>query len=325
MWFEMDLEQNIFRLHRELISKTYRHGPYRCFWICDPKLRRIHKATVRDRVLHHAVFRILNLVFDPTFIPTSFSCRLGRGTHRGVMAVEKMLRGVSRNYTHPGYVLKCDVKKFFDSVDHNILLEILGRRIKDQEVMWLLKMIVESHPAITRERERESKNAGEIGLPEGRTGIPIGNLTSQLFANIYLNEFDQFVKHKLKVKNYARYTDDFVIISEDKNYLNNLLVPVRSFLWQKLKLELHPQKVEIRKLRHGIDFLGYVILPYHRILRSRTKRRMFRKLKQRFEDYPKRIISKESFQASLLSYLGMLSHCQGYGLSEELENYYWVC
>ncbi|MBI4136123.1 MAG: hypothetical protein HY481_01020 [Candidatus Vogelbacteria bacterium] len=154
-FFERNLEQNIFKLARELRDRTYRHGPYRDFWICDPKLRRIHKATVRDRVLHHAVFRILNLVFDPTFIPTSFSCRFGQGTHRGVKTVEKMLRGESRNYTRACYVLKCDIRRFFDSVDHAILLEIFGRKIKDPDVMWLLEVIVGGYPAFTRERERE--------------------------------------------------------------------------------------------------------------------------------------------------------------------------
>jgi hypothetical protein len=154
--------------------------------------------------------------------------------------------------------------------------------------------------------------------------MPIGNLTSQLFANVYMNEFDQFVKHELKIKNYARYTDDFIIVAEDKNYLNNLLPPIQLFLCQKLKLKLHPQKVEIRKLRQGVDFLGYVILPHHRILRSRTKRRMFRKLKQRFADYQKRLISEESLKASVCSYLGMISHYDGYNLSKELKNYYWL-
>ncbi|MBI2100659.1 MAG: RNA-dependent DNA polymerase [Candidatus Vogelbacteria bacterium] len=320
MRFESRLEENIFQLHRELTRQTYRHGPYRGFWICDPKSRHIHKATVRDRVLHHAVFRILNLVFDPTFIPTSFSCRLGRGTHRGVKSVEKMLRQTSRNYNRPGYVLKCDIEKFFESVNHAVLLEILGRKIKDPNAMWLLRTIIESYPRVyerERERERESKNAGEIG-------IPIGNLTSQLFANIYLNEFDQFVKHELKARNYARYTDDFVIVSEDKNYLNNLLPPIQSFLWQELKLKLHPHKVAIRKLRQGIDFLGYVILPHHLILRPRTRKRMFRRLTQKMEDYQNRFFSEAGLQASILSYLGMLSHCQGYILSKELKNYFWI-
>lgn len=192
--FEFDLERNIFQLHRDLLNKTYRHGPYKGFYICDPKVRHIHKATVRDRVLHHAVFKILNPIFEPTFIPNSFSCRVGKGTHRGVAALEKMARGIARNGVNLCYVLKCDIQKFFDTVDHTILLSILNKRIKDEDAVWLLQEIIESFPK----------------------GLPIGNLTSQIFANIYMNEFDQFVKHELKIKYYVRYTDDFAIASDNE-------------------------------------------------------------------------------------------------------------
>ncbi|HXK40249.1 MAG TPA: reverse transcriptase domain-containing protein, partial [Candidatus Paceibacterota bacterium] len=133
--FGMEIEKNIFQLHHELANKTYRHGPYTGFWICDPKRRRIHKATVRDRVVHHALFRVLNNVFEPTFIPTSFSCRLGKGTHKGVRWLKHTVRAVSQNHTRPCFALKCDIKKFFDSVDHEILLELLGRKVKDEAVM----------------------------------------------------------------------------------------------------------------------------------------------------------------------------------------------
>lgn len=192
--FEFDLEKNLFQLHLDLKDKMYRHGPYEGFYICDPKPRHIHKATVRDRVLHHAVFKVLNPIFEPTFISNSFSCRIGKGTHKGVEVLEKMMRKIARNGTRLCYVLKCDIKKFFDSVDHRVLLSILSRKIKDENTMWLLKEIIESFPK----------------------GLPIGNLTSQIFANIYMDEFDQFVKHELKIKYYARYTDDFAIASDNE-------------------------------------------------------------------------------------------------------------
>jgi retron-type reverse transcriptase len=156
--FEKNLEENIFQLHCDLQEKIYRHGPYESFFIYDPKRRHIHKATVRDRVLHHALFQVLNPVFEPTFIANSFSCRIGKGTHKGVEALEKMLRKVSKNYTHPCYTLKCDIKKFFDSVDHQIVLDILEKRIEDLELRLLLREVVGSYPhpsGITRERERE--------------------------------------------------------------------------------------------------------------------------------------------------------------------------
>lgn len=154
--FEFDLEQNIFSLYRDLKSGTYKHGPYKDFWIHDPKLRHIHKTIVRDRVLHHAVFQVLNPVFEPTFIATSFSCRIGKGTHNGVLAVENMLRKVSRNYTRPCYALKCDVRKFFDTVNHSILLSILAKRVKDTDTINLLREIIESYEVGTRDtRERD--------------------------------------------------------------------------------------------------------------------------------------------------------------------------
>ena len=192
--FEFDLERNLFQLHRDLEDKTYRHGAYEGFYVNDPKQRRIYKATVRDRILHHAVFSVINPMFEPTFISTSFSCRVGYGTHRGVATLNKMMRKVSQNNIQPCYVLKGDIKKFFDSVDHSVLLSILGTCIRDENAMWLLEEIIESFPK----------------------GLPIGNLTSQIFANIYMNEFDQFVKHELRVKYYVRYTDDFAIVSDNQ-------------------------------------------------------------------------------------------------------------
>lgn len=155
--FEKRLEQNIFSLHRDLVGVIYRHGPYKPFWLYDPKRRRIHKAAVRDRILHHAVFAALNPVFGPTFIPASFSCRVGKGTHKGVDFLADAIRKVSRNYTRRCLVLKCDIQKFFDSVDHAILLQILERKVRDKKVRWLLREIVGSFSseASLRERERE--------------------------------------------------------------------------------------------------------------------------------------------------------------------------
>ena len=308
--FEKNLEQEIFALHRDLVGKTYRHGPYTGFYIYDPKLRHIHKATVRDRVLHHAIFKILNRAFEPTFIPTSFSCRIGKGTHKGVLAVEKMLRQVSQNYTQPCYALKCDVRKFFDTVDHGILLALLRRKIKDPDTMWLMEEIVESF-------------AGDQSNLFTRRGIPIGNLTSQLFANVYMNEFDQFMKKELKERYYARYTDDFVIVSESEKYLEGLIQPIQKFLREQLALELHPKKVEIRKYRHGVDFLGYVVLPHYRLMRKRTMQRVIRKLRDKVEAHKHGTIDRESLEQTLQSYLGVLGHANTYRLKQDLHNQFW--
>lgn len=311
MEFEKDVEQHIFQLHRDLRSKTYKHGPYTGFYITDPKRRHIHKATVRDRVLHHAIFKALNPIFEPGFIADSFSCRIGKGTHKGVERVAQMLRTVSRNSTRECYALKCDIRKFFDSIDHEILLETLARRIKDQDMLWLVQEIVTSF------------SAGQRDLFHAR-GVPIGNLTSQLFANVYMNEFDQFVKHELRVRHYARYTDDFVIVSVDKAKLEKFITPIEYFLQEKLQLELHPHKVEIIKYRKGVDFLGYVQFPHYRLLRDRSKQRMMQKIKKAATLYRRGEIEAGRLDATLQSYLGVLSHADAHRLSESIKNQYWV-
>ena len=272
-WFEWRLEQNIFSLYRDLKSQRYQHGPYSGFYISDPKPRQIHKAIVRDRIVHHAVFAVLELVFEPTFIPTSFSCRRGKGTHSGVSTLEKSIRQVSQNYHQPCFVLKCDVRKFFASVDHAILLAMIGRRVGDERAMSLIREIVESY---------EADNSLRTGNKSFTShGLPIGNLTSQLFANIYLNQFDQFMKHQQKVKHYLRYTDDFIVVHRDEAYLRNLIPSLTNFLATHLKLMLHPDKIFLRKCCQGVDFLGYVMLPHYRRLRTKTKRRILKKLDAR--------------------------------------------
>src|SRR3989338_11580161 len=201
--FEQYLEDNLFRLHRDLLSKQYRHGRYTGFYIRDPKVRKIHKAEVPDRVIHHLIFQSLNPIFEPTFIPDSYSARVNRGAHR---VVERLLIFARKTYQTHGrcFILKCDIKKFFPTLDHKILLNIIGQRRKDPGALWLIHEIVASF-------------SSDFSLPDEPKGTPIGNLTSQLFANIYMNELDQFIKHNLKVNCYIRYTDDFLIVHHDKN------------------------------------------------------------------------------------------------------------
>lgn len=308
--FERNVEQNLFQLHRTLRSKTYRHSPYTSFYVLDPKQRHIHKAEVRDRILHHAIFNILNPIFERTYIDTSFSCRVDKGTHKGVEAVTKMTRQVSRNRTRPCFVLKCDVQKFFFRIDHAILTTILKKVVRDEDALWLIGQVIDSFASI-------ESNIFAI------KGLPIGNLTSQLFANIYMNGFDHYVKHVLRVQHYARYTDDFVIVGESTAYLEGILPPIRSFLKERLDLELHPKKTFIRPLHQGIDFLGYTIFPHHRLVRTKTRRRMFRKLRQKTLQYKAGKTSEESLDQSLQSYRGVLSHADTHELTEHLENQFW--
>lgn len=308
--FERDLERNIFQLHRDLKSRQYRHGEYFSFYIRDPKVRHIHKATVRDRVLHHAIFAVLNPIFEPTFIANSFSCRIGKGNHKGVEALGKMVRSESHNFTKPCFVLKCDIRKFFETIDHEKLLIILFERIKDKDAVWLLREIIGSF-------------SSSYSTLFEKKGLPIGNLTSQLFANVYLNGFDQFVKQKLRVKHYARYTDDFMIVGTNTASLKSFVDPIRAYLADTMALRLHPKKVSIRKIRRGIDFLGYTLFSHYRLVRTKTRKRIFRKLRHRMSQYKNGAIGKETLEQSLQSYLGVLSHADAYELGEVLKNEYW--
>jgi len=251
--FELALEDNLFKLHEELRKKTYQHSNYTSFYITDPKLRHIHKAKVRDRIVHHAVFRKLYPVFDKHFIYDSYSCRINKGTHRAVQRLEMFCRKLSENYRQRIYYLKCDIKKFFASVDQDRLTQIIQKKINDEDTLWLLNQIISSF------EEEKGK------------GIPLGNVTSQLFCNIYLNELDQFVKHEFKVRYYIRYCDDFVLLDEEADRLKLYIPRIEKFLAKRLKLILHPDKVITRKLKQGIDFLGYVVLPRHIVMRTKTK------------------------------------------------------
>ncbi len=289
--FELDLMRNIFLLENNLANKTYQHSAYHAFNIADPKPRNIHKASVRDRLLHHAIYRKLYPFFDTVFIADSFSCRVGKGTHKAISRFRTFTYLESRNHTRTCWVLKCDIKKFFASIDQRILIEILVGYIKDHDIMWLLLQIITSF------------HGSRIGV-----GLPLGNLTSQLLVNIYMNEFDQFMKHTLKAKYYIRYADDFVILSRDKTWLENVLPRMKEFLWQKLRLQMHPNKVSISTVASGADFLGWTHFPGHRVLRTSTKRRMLTKL------------HKTQNLEVLNSYLGLLKHGNTYKLRQAIDS-----
>ncbi|KKS64143.1 MAG: Retron-type reverse transcriptase [Parcubacteria group bacterium GW2011_GWC1_43_12] len=287
--FSLNLMDNIFSLHRDLFNHSYKHGCYQAFKINDPKPRDIHKASVRDRLLHHAIYRILYPFFAKTFIADSYSCQIGKGTHRALNRFREFSRIVGKNNMRTGWVLKGDVKKFFASIDQEILLGILKQYIPDENTIWLLERVVKSFSSIAPNK-----------------GLPLGNLTSQLFVNIYMNKFDQFIKHKLKIKYYIRYADDFVIFYQNRGWLEKKIPIITEFLSMDLQLKLHPDKVFIKSLYSGVDFLGWVHFPDHRVLRTTTKKRMMRRLRE-----------NES-EAALNSYLGLLKHGNAHKIAEEV-------
>ena len=299
--FAADLEENIFKLHEELKLINYHHSGYNKFVICDPKRRIIHKACVKDRLLHHAIFRVLYPLFDKTFIFDSYSSRENKGIHKAILRFKRFSRKVSRNNTKTIYILKCDIRKFFDNVDHKILFRLLKGKIKDRKVLHLLWNIIGSFET-------------EIGK-----GIPLGNLTSQLSSNVYLNNFDHYVKRTLRVKYYARYSDDFVILSDDKDYLDNLLPTLRDFLEKKLLLLLHPNKISIRKWHQGIDFLGFVSYPSYEILRTKTRRRIFKKIESKKTDFNNGVITENKLKQTVQSFKGILKHCKGLKIKRRIK------
>ncbi|MDO8240673.1 MAG: reverse transcriptase domain-containing protein [Candidatus Moranbacteria bacterium] len=289
--FSLHLMDNIFALHHDLVNHTYKHGGYQAFKINDPKPRDIHKATVGDRLLHHAIYRKLYPFFDKTFIADSYSCRINKGTHKAIKKFKAYSLIVSKNNTTTCWILKCDIRKFFANIDHTILIKILAEYIPDKNILELLENIIESFAT------------------KPNVGLPLGNLTSQLLVNIYMNKFDQFVKHQMKAKYYIRYADDFVFLAESKSELEEKLSIVEKFLATKLKLEMHPDKVFIKTLASGVDFLGWVNFSDHRVLRTATKKRMMRRIEEN---------SKEEV---INSYLGMLRHGNGRKLITKISRF----
>ena len=282
--FSLNLSGNIFDLKEEIIRGEYCHGSYEFFQIWEPKLRDIHKAMVRDRIIHHAIYRAVYPYFDRFFIFDSYSCRLGKGTHRALARFRAFVRKEGLNNTKTAWVLKGDNRKCFASIDHQILKKIIGRHITCPKFIQVIHAVIDSF----------SK------------GIPLGNLTSQLFINLYLNEFDQRIKRVLKVSKYIRYADDFAIFSRDREWLESLIPKIKIFLADDLKLELHPDKVYIKTASSGVDFLGWVHFEKHRILRTNTKIRMYQTI---FPDTKPEVIA---------SYLGLLSYGDTYKIKTDL-------
>ena len=351
--FSFHLMDNIISLHYDLANGNYRHGGYHAFNISDPKPRNIHKASVRDRLVHHAIYRILYPFFDRTFIADSYSCRLGKGTHKAVNRFRRFAYKMSKNNTKTCWILKCDIRKFFASIDHQILKNILEEYIPDKKILDLLNEIIDSFtsiPLLSKEGVGEvMKAVSSSGLSKppltfqgsakcsrgricrrslrsllpvsaslrpplkgGETGLPLGNLTSQLLVNIYMNEFDQFVKHRLKAKYYLRYADDFVILSDDKEWLESQVRPIGDFLSDSLKLTLHPDKIFIKTLNSGIDFLGWVNFFDHRVLRTKTKKRILR-----------RILLNSKIE-TINSYLGLLKHGNTFKISKKVFEFFKI-
>lgn len=303
--FHFNLEHELWKLHEELSRKAYRPGAYRSFFICEPKPRKISAAPYRDRVVHHSLVNVLEPIYERTFIHDSYACRKGKGTHAGAKRCQEFARRFR-------YVLKADIQKFFPSLDLEILKSLVARKIKDPDVLWLVGQIIDhSNP---QEEIRTCFPGDDLFTAcERRRGIPIGNQTSQFFANVYLDSLDHFVKDRLGIKGYVRYVDDFLVFSDDKSHLADVREQIRDFL-VGLRLRLHPTKNVIFPVKEGIRFLGYRIFPTHRLLPKENVWRFLRRARQMQRDYAEWRLSFAAIYQRLMSWNGHARQANTYRL-----------
>jgi retron-type reverse transcriptase len=307
--FHYDLEGQLFRLRAELQEKRYEPGRYRTFRIHDPKPRLISAAPYRDRIVHHALCQVIEPVFERTFIDDSYANRLRKGTHK---ALDRCTAFARRYY----YVLKCDIEKYFPSIDHQILMERIARRIKCPDTMWLIARIVEnSNPQ--DEIVRYFPGDTLFTPHERRRGIPIGNLTSQFLANVYLNSLDHFIAEELRPAGYLRFADDFLAFSDEKAALHAMLPEIQAHL-NGLRLKLQPRKCQVMPVRCGVPFLGWQVFPDYRRLRRTTGVRFQRRLQELREEYAEGRIDLDRVKQSVMSWIGHLKHGDTRGLRRKL-------
>lgn len=306
--FEQDLEGELIQLQNELIWGSYRSGPYRFFRVFEPKERLVAALPFRDRVVQHALVAVIEPLWERRFIADSYACRPGRGLHRAADRAQWMLRDLARRGKDGEsiYALKGDIAKYFQSIDHSVLKALLRRHIACQRTLALCDGIID---------------AGYTRSDQWRCGLPIGNLTSQLWANVYLHELDRFVKHELKARLYLRYMDDFVLLSSDKDWLHQARGRIETFLWQRLRLRTNA-KTQIFPVRRrhgrGLDFVGYQLWPYRRRLRCSSVQRISRSLRLLQRWYGLGFVSLTRVSQSVRSWVAHARHAETLGLRRKL-------
>lgn len=297
--YTANLDENLITLHAALANKTWVPRITFTKRISYPKPREISAPVPYDRVAFHAIIDVIRPYFEAKFIYHSYACRAGKGTLAAVKAVQRMVHGTVLQYGD-GYVLKCDIHSYFASIDHTVLKRLVRRTIKDTDTLMMLDRIIDSSP--------------------GNVGLPLGSLSSQLFANVYLDHLDHKVKEELRVKCYARYMDDFVIVHPDKKYLAWLLEEIRKIVKFDLHLELNP-KTSIFPIKHGVDFCGYRIYPTYLKPRKRNVKAARRRLKKLAKDVNEGKEDLEKFKRSMASYIGYVKHCKGrYSMEKILDD-----
>nr|AQS33814.1 hypothetical protein [uncultured archaeon] len=290
--FQRNLKTNLQRLQEELINQTYEPCSPKTFVLRDPKTRKISKSAFRDRVIHHALCNIIVHMFEKGFIYDSYANQIGKGGLKALERFDVFKRKVSKNNIREAYVLKADIKHYFEEIDHQTLIAIIKKKIKDDKVIWLIEQI--------------------LAINNKTKGMPLGNLTSQFFANLYLNELDIFIKHKLRSKYYIRYVDDFVILHESKNQLEIWKNQINNFLKESLKIELHPSKSNVLRLNSGINFLGFRVFFYHKLIRKSNLKNFERKFNNLKILFDEGFIGREKALESLQGWLAYCSHANTY-------------
>lgn len=293
--YEQKLNENLIQLRNELLSKKYRPKPLKSFTISDPKTRKISKSEFPDRIIHHAICNVIEPIFEKRFIYHSYANRIGKGTFKAIEGFDQFKRKVSKNNTRVCFVLKADIRHYFETVDHSILMSLIKRHIKDEDVLSLIEVILSNY---------YDNIAGK--------GMPLGNLTSQFFANVYLHELDFFVKHTLKAKYYIRYVDDFVILHNSKEYLAECKIKIEAFLRSNLKLELHPDKTKVIRLERGANFLGFRIFYDYKLVRKKNMTKFERKFNEMRIAYKNEAIDREKIVQRFEGWLTYICHANSY-------------
>lgn len=344
--FEKNLETNLFELYEEIINYNYQPKPSICFMVNKPVKREIFAADFHDRVIHHFIYNYISPVFEKTFINDSYSCRKAKGTHYGIKRIDHFIRSCSENYTKDCYILKLDIRGYFMSINKKLLFNKVKNNLLMSRskltfdlplILYLLKKTIFNDPVVNC-RIKGCKSDWQ-GLPASKSlfkvpktnGLPIGNLTSQLFGNVYLNDFDHFVKRDLGIKYYGRYVDDFIILHQNKNYLQYIITIIRDYLLSELMLLLHPNKIYLQHFSKGVSYLGAIIKPHRIYVSSRTKGNFYQavqKQNQVARDHKPNKDEKDYFISSMNSYLGIMKHYKSYNIRKnliknELSGWWW--
>ncbi|MBQ8167950.1 reverse transcriptase [bacterium] len=319
--FELHLEQNLLKLYKEIKSGKYKIGKCICFVVTRPKPREVWAANFRDRIVHHLIYNFVRERFYKRFIHDTYSCIPKRGTLAAAKRLLHFSRSATNNYTKKMFYLKADLSNFFVSIDKDILFGLIKKHVDEEWILSLIQQIIYNDPVQNVYKKSSARkfrlipHYKSLFNADKQHGLPIGNLTSQFFSNVYLDVMDQYIKRELKCRYYLRYVDDFVIIGEDTWFLNECFRRIREYIARELNITLHPRKKLINKVENGIDFVGFFVLPHRVFLRKQTIYKIvccIKEWKKKYNPYQNQILEK--FFRSINSYLGMLVNLNSFNL-----------